>query len=218
MITNARPPLTFVLVVFAFSLPFWWIGAVAGQQLQPGLPVSALMAVCPRIAASILVHRERGVAGLIELLKRSLDYRRIESRVWYLPILLLMPLATTVTAGAMRVMGTPLPAPRIALVPGLLMFLAFFVSGLSEELGWSGYAIDPLQARWNALRAAILLGLVWAIWHIVPLTQAHRSPEWIAWWCLYPWPYEYSSSGCTTTRDGAYSPPRSFMRRQTSAE
>jgi hypothetical protein len=25
---------------------------------------------------------------------------------------------------------------------------------------------------------------VWAIWHIVPLVQVHRSPVWIAWWCL----------------------------------
>jgi hypothetical protein len=26
--------------------------------------------------------------------------------------------------------------------------------------------------------------VVWAIWHIVPLVQLHRSFVWIAWWCL----------------------------------
>ena len=26
---------------------------------------------------------------------------------------------------------------------------------------------------------------MWAVWHWVPLMQAHRSPAWIAWWFLY---------------------------------
>jgi hypothetical protein len=31
---------------------------------------------------------------------------------------------------------------------------------------------------------ALILGLVWTVWHIMPLLQVHRSPTWIAWWCL----------------------------------
>src|SRR5262245_24409880 len=65
------------------------------------------------------------------------------------------------------------------------MFLALFVAALGEELGWSGYAIDRMQARWNALAASLLLGLLWAAWHWVPLIQAHRPAAWIAWWSLY---------------------------------
>jgi len=41
-----------------------------------------------------------------------------------------------------------------------------------------------MQDRWNALQAGLLLGLVGATWHIVPLVQANRSPSWIAWQCL----------------------------------
>jgi uncharacterized protein len=26
---------------------------------------------------------------------------------------------------------------------------------------------------------------VWAVWHWIPLLQAHRSADWIAWWSLY---------------------------------
>ncbi len=85
----------------------------------------------------------------------------------------------------MRLMGLPLPTPQFPVLAAPVMFLAFFVAALGEELGWSGYAIDPMQDRWNALQASILLGLVWATWHIVPLVQAHRSPAWIAWWCLF---------------------------------
>jgi hypothetical protein len=31
---------------------------------------------------------------------------------------------------------------------------------------------------------ALAVGLIWAAWHVVPLTQAYRSVECIAWWCL----------------------------------
>lgn len=182
---QSRSPLTFFSLLCVLSIPFWSVGAVTGLQLAPGLPVSALAFVCPVTAASMLVYRERGIAGVIELLKRSFDYNRIRARGWYLPLLLLMPAATILTYELMRVSGLPFSAPRFSVLKALAMFLAFFVAGLGEELGWSGYVIDPMQARWNALEAGILLGLVWAAWHYVPLVQAHRSAAWIAWWSLY---------------------------------
>lgn len=84
-------PLKFFLLVFAFSIPLWLIGAVTPLQLLPGLPVSSLMAFCPLIAASILVYREDKTTGVTELLKRSFDYGRIRAKVWYVPTVLLMP-------------------------------------------------------------------------------------------------------------------------------
>jgi CAAX protease family protein len=173
------------VLVFAVSLPLWLIGAVTGLQLLPGLPVGALMVYGPVTAASILLYREKWTAGVIELLKRSFDYQRIEAKGWYVPIILLMPAVTVLTYGVMRVKGLPLAAPRYPVLAALAMFLAFFVAALGEELGWSGYVIDPMQARWNALEASILVGLVWAACHWVPLGQAHRSAAWIAWWSLY---------------------------------
>jgi hypothetical protein len=41
-----------------------------------------------------------------------------------------------------------------------------------------------MQARRGALAAGVLIGLVWAVWHFVPLSQAHRPVAWIAWWSL----------------------------------
>jgi hypothetical protein len=66
-----------------------------------------------------------------------------------------------------------------------VLLAVFFVSGLTEELGFMGYAIDPMQDRWDALRAALLLGAFWAAWHWIPLVQGDRSVSWIAWWSLY---------------------------------
>ena len=180
-----RSPLKFFLLVFALSIPFWLIGGMTDLQLMPGLSVSALMAFCPMVAALILVHRERRTAGVAELLRRSFDFKCIRDKRWYAPILLLMPVVNVVVFGLMRWMDMPLPAPRFSGLSALLMFLAFFVGALGEELGWSGYVLDPLQDRWNALQTGVLLGLVGVLWHLAPLLLMHRSPTWIAWWFLY---------------------------------
>jgi membrane protease YdiL (CAAX protease family) len=122
---------------------------------------------------------------VIDLLRRAFDYRRIRGVVWYVPIFLLMPAVSLVAYALMRLLDMPLPTPQFPTRVAALMFLAFLAAAMGEELGWSGYAIDPMQERWSALQAGILLGLVGALWHIVPLLQANRSPAWIAWWCLY---------------------------------
>ena len=179
-----RSPLKFFLLVLALSVPFWLIGAVTGLRLLPGLPVAALMAVCPVIAAVLLVYREQRLAGVTTLLKRSFDFNRTKAKVWYLPILLVMPMVMVLSFGVLRLTGTPVPAPPIAILPALPLCVVFFIGALGEELGWSGYAIDPLQAKWGALPASLVLGSVWAVWHYVALAQAERSVAWITWWSL----------------------------------
>jgi membrane protease YdiL (CAAX protease family) len=180
----SESPLAFFVLVFALSIPFWLIGSLTGVELLPGLPVSSLAIVCPLAAALILVSQKSGAAGMIELLKRSFDAGRIGAAAWYAPMILLMPALMALSYGLMRLMGTQVPGPQFALLAPLAMFAMFFVAALGEELGWSGYVIDPLQARWNALGASLLVGVVGAAWHIVLLVQAGRSAEWIAWQAL----------------------------------
>lgn len=172
-------------MVFALSLPFWLIGSATGARLLPGLPISSLMVVCPAIAAAILVYGEDKTTGVRRLLGRSFDHGRIGTKVWYAPILLLMPGLMVLAYGLMILAGAPLPPPEFPVLALPAMLLAFFASALGEELGWSGYATDPMQERWGALRAGVLLGIVSAAWHGVPLAQAGRSAAWIAWWCLF---------------------------------
>jgi uncharacterized protein len=178
-------PLKFFALVFGLSVPFWLIGAATGFRLMPGLSVSALAAICPMAAALILVHRENKAGGVKALLARSFDFKRIRAKRWYAPILLLMAGVNVAVYALMRWLDMPVPAPQVSVLPTLWMFGAFFVGALGEELGWSGYVTDPLQARWNALQTGVLLGVVGVLWHLVPLLIVHRSPSWIAWWCLY---------------------------------
>ena len=178
-------PLKFFALVFGLSVPFWLIGAATDLQLMPGLSVSALMAFCPMALALILVHLDNEAGGVRALLPRSFDFKRIRAKRWYAPILLLMAGVNVAVCGLMRWLDMTVPAPQVSALPTLWMFGAFFVGALGEELGWSAYIADPLQARWNAMQTGVLLGVVGVLWHLVPLLLVQRSPNWIAWWCLY---------------------------------
>jgi membrane protease YdiL (CAAX protease family) len=118
------------------------------------------------------------------LLQRAFDFQRVRVKRWYVPTLLLMPGILVLSYLALRLMGVALPAPQISLITTLILFIVFFVAAIGEELGWSGYAIDPLQERYGALGGALMLGVVWAVWHVMPLLSAQRPLGWIAWWSL----------------------------------
>ena len=172
-----RTPLGFFLLVFALSVPIW-----LGEPRD--WPVTATVGV-PFVAALILVYREEGPPGTGRLLRRILDHRRIEPKIWYVPAVLLLPTIFLLTYGVMRLIGLPLPdTPRVPFLAAPLLFVVFFVLAVGEEVGWTGYATDPLQERWGAQTAGIVLGLVGAAWHLVPLAQMGRAPAWITWWVL----------------------------------
>jgi len=50
----------------------------------------------------------------------------------------------------MRLAGRPLPDPNVPLLMAPVFFLLFFLPAMGEELGWSRYAVDPMQNRWGA--------------------------------------------------------------------
>lgn len=188
--SNAAAPrskslLLFFLLVFALSVPFWLLGAATGLELLPGLPIASLMTFCPMLAAVILVYRENKIAGVTSLLKRAFDFKRIEAKIWYVPTLLLMPVVMVLSFVVLHLTGTPVPTPQIALLPTLTLCVIFFIAALGEELGWSGYATDPMQHRWGALAASLILGVIWAIYHYIALAQVDRSVTWVAWWTLW---------------------------------
>lgn len=175
-----RSPLKFFVLVFLLSAPFMLVGALAGQGLPLNLPLSALMFPCPLIAALILIYREEGGCGVRRLLKRIFDHKGIKPKIWYAPIIFLIPSIYLISYGTMHLMGRPLPEPGNFLLTIPLLFLVFFITAAGEETGWMGYAVDPMQGRWSALETGLILGLIWSMWHVVPDIQAHQSWAFIA--------------------------------------
>ena len=179
-----RSPWRFFALVFALAIPFWVLGFVFDQGLLGGLgislPVSALAFVCPAIAAMILVYREEQFGGVARLLRRVFDGGRVRPRVWYAPALLLLPALYLLSYVVMRLLGVPIPDLHISPLTILFLFALFFITGACEEVGWTGYALDPLQQRRTALAAALILGIVWSGIHVIPDMQGGQTLGWIA--------------------------------------
>lgn len=179
-----RSPWIFFGLVFLLLIPFLVIGFLSEQgllnNLGVNLPLSAFAFVCPVTAAIILVYREEKLAGVGRFLKNVLDVTRIRNKIWYLPIVLLLPAIYLLSYGIMLLMDTPLPAPQSSLPTLLILLVLFVIAAFAEEAGWMGYAFDPLESRWNALGAALMLGIVWSAVHILPDIQGHKDWAWIA--------------------------------------
>ncbi|HZZ33269.1 MAG TPA: type II CAAX endopeptidase family protein [Phenylobacterium sp.] len=191
LLSDAKPdpgPSTDVLAFFALTFlptaPMWALSALTPVQFMPELPFSAVAVVCPAAAALILTTRRRGAKAALALLKRAVDVRRIRLKRGWAPLILIMPVCGVATFMASRLSGSDIPDPQFSAVTAVALFLLFLVSAMAEELGWSGFAIGPLQARWGALPAALALGGVWAIWHYPALLQAQHPVAWIGWWTL----------------------------------
>jgi len=143
------------------------------------------MAVCPFVAALILANKEEKSYGIKKLVKTTFDYKKIKKKIWYVPIILLMPAVMLLSYGVMRFMARPLPERNIQLFAIPILFALFFIGALCEEIGWMGYAIDPMQDRLGALAASLIMGAIWGIWHVVPYIQANHTLEWIVWQCIF---------------------------------
>ena len=160
---------TFFALTFLLSLPFYILSALAYLSIignpDTGPIYIALFTITPIASASILTFRRHGSLGLKELLWKTFDFKRITKKRWYIAIFLLSPfifllsLMWVVLSGAL---ATPALAPLGALPA---VFLFFFLLAAGEEVGWMGYAYEPMQSQVSALRASLVLGLIWALWH-----------------------------------------------------
>ena len=177
-----RRPLTFLVVVALLSLPFYIagvFGALHAGALR--LPLSAAMFVVPALAGVGLTVRDRGWAAGWRMVRDVWDVPPARTR-WYataVGLFVAVAVAAYCIARAAGVAGTGLPvAPPT--IPVLIV--VFASAAAAEELGWTGYATDPLRARIGDTGAGLVLGGYWALWHLLPLTQAGHGPVWIGGW------------------------------------
>ena len=97
--TIKRSPLLYFVLVYALSVPLWVLNVIYPVKLPvDNLPVTDILATfSPMVAASILVYREEKLLGVKNLLKRAFDYKRITKKVWYVPIIFLVPFIYVLT-------------------------------------------------------------------------------------------------------------------------
>lgn len=169
-----------LLLFFLLTYAIAWIcfGAAAFVSGDMGLSMPALSglrwpfliigAFAPSGVALYLSARAEGKAGAHALLRRLFLWR-VRPR-WYLFALAYMAAIKIAVALLFRVtMGT---WPRFGDYPAwYLVIIGSIVSGilggpLGEELGWRGYALPRMATRFGLVRASVLLGVIWAFWHV----------------------------------------------------
>ncbi|MGE5106357.1 MAG: CPBP family intramembrane glutamic endopeptidase [Sphingobacteriales bacterium] len=114
----------------------------------------------PGIAGLFLKYIVDGKEGLKQML--SLLVRWKVSIQWYAAALLIMP-ALVVLVIYSFVFISKNYSPGLMLGTGIG---AGLIGGFFEEIGWTGFALPKLQLRYTPFVAAIILGLIHAVWHL----------------------------------------------------
>jgi hypothetical protein len=71
-----------------------------------------------------------------------------------------------VVLGAALGLATAVGAEVSAADGPVLLLVSLWLFLLTEETAWRGFALPRLQARMPPVPAALLLGLLWGLWHI----------------------------------------------------
>jgi hypothetical protein len=179
----ARTLLLFFSLVFLSSIPVWIIDQYDDRVIWPGLTISALMIVCPAVTAFGMVSREFGLNGVKAFAIGAFDAHRMKPWAWVF-VLLTMPVVAFVSAFCQTISGENLLSVEVDPAKALFLFCIFFVGASFEELGWTGFAASPLIGCIGTICTGMFIGVVTAIWHIVPLIEAERTLGWILWWSV----------------------------------
>lgn len=155
--------------VLAFVLPWAVWGTTIAEQhgvLSWHVPSSLAFWLGLTIAAYLAAALSGGTPAVLDLLRRLVRVR--VAWVYYVAALLLVPLIAGIAIlvgklfGGSANVGEEVSAGALPAVFALNLWLFL----ITEETAWRGLALPRLQNRMSPLGAALLLGLVWGVWHV----------------------------------------------------
>jgi membrane protease YdiL (CAAX protease family) len=162
----ARHP---VAAYFVLTFTISWGAAlgVAAPHLVRHEPLPTLtgilmfpaMLVGPSVSGIVLTWAVAGRSGLRDLRSRMFLIRL--SARWY-ALLLVPPVLVLATLLFLKTFVSPVYAANRFLI-GILFGLP---AGFLEEIGWMGYAFPRMRRTNNSLAPAVMLGLLWSLWHL----------------------------------------------------
>ena len=156
-----------VFILIAFGVP--WMGwiiermTIGADHLFDSFDTYWFTAA-PSLAGFAAAAAEGGPTRLQEFTGRVFNLR-LPVGIWLLALLL--PL----TAALLTFAGHPADlhdggTPKFAAALATASLANFFTGPLAEEFGWRGYLLDRLCRRWRPVVAGLIIGPVWAIWHL----------------------------------------------------
>jgi membrane protease YdiL (CAAX protease family) len=163
---RAGSVLAFFVLTFGLSWGLWFAGGVTSATgFSQVLYILGVFA--PAFVAMALTAVAGGRDSVLALLRRLVDWE-VPAR-WYLFAASYM-LAIKLAAALVHRIGWG-AWPAFGPEPLLLMLAATVASTVmggqaGEELGWRGYALPRLADRFGVGWASIILGVIWAVWHL----------------------------------------------------
>jgi membrane protease YdiL (CAAX protease family) len=165
-----------LLVFFPLAFLLSWYPFILGKThlVRTSGGINPLGPMVAAIIVAGIYYRARGVK---ELLGRYLRWRIGWSNYAFA---ILMPIAVVAVEATLNILvGAKHPAAAQittwhALLPRFV-FMFLFV-GLGEETGWRGFALPELQKRYSPLVASLILGVIWAAWHIPLIGVEFKGP------------------------------------------
>ncbi len=123
----------------------------------------------PMIAALIAARVEGGPGGTGRFWRSIWQWR--VSPIWYVVALALPAVGYVIVRGVYGLIAAdagpwlfpPADAQRVA---------AMIIAPIGEEIGWRGFALPRLQQRYSRLTAAVILGALWGVWHLMMYLMA----------------------------------------------
>jgi membrane protease YdiL (CAAX protease family) len=186
---NVKFPVRFFVVTFIFSWVLWTplvLGSLGiipfpGKLLSAvRYPVIMLGAFGPLAGALYSLRHEKGKGSARRFLKGFFDLN-LGWKAYILPVIIFGG-STFIAWFLPELCGEkrlPMLLPSIWIFIPCLLFM-IFIGGGQEEFGWRGYALPLLESRYGIWSANIILGVIWALWHIptwfIPgTTQSHMN-------------------------------------------
>lgn len=149
----------------------WTFELIARGELEPphriedAGPLILVATFGPLLGALAAATAEHGVRGPLLLFARFGPLRG-HWRVWLAAAYVLVPAALAMlvlfSVGAMA--RTALDASLLILVP-IVGLTAVLMGPVGEEFGWRGLLLPSLLTRYTPLTSALLVGLIWGLWH-----------------------------------------------------
>lgn len=162
---------TFALTWLLVGLYIWNAEAMTAMfgPMKLGVPIFYVAVAAPTISALLVTAWRYGVAGLADLGRSLIRVRA--NWIWIAISLLGYPLLW-LAASFLEALATGAERPDLSswliALPAVLLAGHLFrdPGALGEELGWRGFALPRLLELMDARKASLLLGLVWAVWHL----------------------------------------------------
>ncbi|MCB0110395.1 MAG: CPBP family intramembrane metalloprotease [Caldilineaceae bacterium] len=144
------------------------------QAAQVGPIIYMAMLIGPSVAGLLLIGLVDGRGGLLQRWAR-LGRWRVGLR-WYGVALLTAPLSVAVAVLLLLPFSTEYMPAIVTTDDWVSLLLTSIAAGvmvaLFEEIGWTGLAVPQLRRRYGLYATALIVGLVWGVWHFPPFWEA----------------------------------------------